>query len=185
MCGFLASEETTNPLFSTLPRALKIDVRRGATREWIEASVRFAAGELAEGRLASSSVLTQLSESLLIEAVRQYSSTLHEEEHGWLRGLKDPRLGHALALIHQKVDAPRRRTLLPKRLRCRVAPSWSGSPRLSACRRFDTSRLAASDRDFELARDPQRIPRWRTPWVPMQEAFSRAFKREFRLSPGR
>ena len=47
VCGFLASEETTNPLISTLPKALKIDVRQGATREWIEASVRFAAGELA------------------------------------------------------------------------------------------------------------------------------------------
>jgi len=73
VCGFLASEETTNPLISTLPKALKIDVRQGATREWIEASVRFAAGELAEGKLASSSVMTRVSESLLIEAVRQYS----------------------------------------------------------------------------------------------------------------
>ncbi len=44
MCGFLATEEATNPLLSTLPKALKIDVR-GATREWIEASVRFAACE--------------------------------------------------------------------------------------------------------------------------------------------
>jgi hypothetical protein len=66
VCGFLASEETTNPLISTLPKALKIDVRQGATREWIEASVRFAAGELAEGKLASSSVMTRVSESLLI-----------------------------------------------------------------------------------------------------------------------
>ncbi len=39
---------------STLPKALKIDVRGAGSREWIEASVRFAAGELAEGRLASS-----------------------------------------------------------------------------------------------------------------------------------
>jgi len=105
VCGFLASEETTNPLISTLPKALKIDVRQGATREWIEASVRFAAGELAEGKLASSSVMTRVSESLLIEAVRQYSSTLHEEELGWLKGLKYPHIGHALALIHQKVSA--------------------------------------------------------------------------------
>ena len=55
--GLLASEELFNPLFSTLPKALKIDVRRAASREWIEASVRFAANELAEGRIASSSVI--------------------------------------------------------------------------------------------------------------------------------
>lgn len=65
-------------------------MRHAASREWIEASVRFAAGELAEGRLASSNVITRLSESLLTEAVRQYSTTLAEEEVGWLRGLKDP-----------------------------------------------------------------------------------------------
>src|SRR6185312_17253058 len=99
------SEETTNPLISTLPKALKIDVRQGATREWIEASVRFAAGELAEGKLASSSVMTRVSESLLIEAVRHYSSTLQEDEVGWLKGLKDPHIGHALALMHQQVSA--------------------------------------------------------------------------------
>ena len=32
VCGFLASEELYNPLMSTLPRALKIDVRQGASR---------------------------------------------------------------------------------------------------------------------------------------------------------
>jgi len=82
---------------------------------------------------------SRVSESLLIEAVRQYSSTLHEEELGWLKGLKDPHIGHALALIHQQVRHPGRRKHLQKRLRFRVAHSWNVSPPLSACRLFDTS----------------------------------------------
>jgi hypothetical protein len=57
VCGFLASEDGYNPLIATLPRLLKLDVRAGTSRDWIEASVRFAARELAEGRLASSSVM--------------------------------------------------------------------------------------------------------------------------------
>ena len=89
-----------------MPKALKIDVRRAASREWIEASVRFAANELAEGRIASSSVIARLSESLLTEAVRQYASTLAEEEVGWLKGVKDPHIGRALALIHHQLGAP-------------------------------------------------------------------------------
>src|ERR1700754_3655251 len=105
-CRFLASEETYNPLMLTLPKALKIDVRRGGSREWIEASVRFAAGELAEGRLATSSVMARLSESLLTEAIRQHSSTLAEEDMGWLKGLRDPQVGRALALVHQRISAP-------------------------------------------------------------------------------
>jgi hypothetical protein len=70
VCGFLAGEDDYNPLMATLPKALKIDVREGASRAWIEASVRFAANELAEGRMASSSVMSRLAESLLTEAVR-------------------------------------------------------------------------------------------------------------------
>jgi hypothetical protein len=141
VCGFLASDETANPLISTLPKALKIDVRQGATREWIEASVRFAAGELAEGKLASSSVMTRVSESLLIEAVRHYSSTLHEDEVGWLKGLKDPHIGHALALIHQQVSARWSAEALAKEVLFCAAHSWKGSRLLSACRLFDTSRF--------------------------------------------
>ena len=52
VCGFLASEDAYNPLMATLPKVLKIDIRGAASREWIEASVRFAAGALTEGRLA-------------------------------------------------------------------------------------------------------------------------------------
>jgi hypothetical protein len=76
VCGFLASEGGYNPLIASLPRILKLDVREGASRVWIEASVRFAAGELAEGRVASSSVMSRLSELLFVEAVRQYATTL-------------------------------------------------------------------------------------------------------------
>jgi AraC-like DNA-binding protein len=106
VCGFLASEDFYNPLIATLPRVLKLDVREGVSRDWIEASVRFAAGQLTEGRLASSSVMSRLSELLFVEAVRQYSLILPSEEVGWLRGLKDPYVGRALALIHRDISVP-------------------------------------------------------------------------------
>ena len=156
VCGFLASEDSYNPLFSTLPKALKIDVRGGASREWIEASVRFAANELAEGRLASSSVLTRLSESLLTEAVRQYASTLAEEEVGWLKGFKDPHIGRALALIHHQLEralvggnAGKRGRAVPQRLRRTffIARRHSADP--------ISHLLAAADCEAQLARDAQ------------------------------
>ena len=106
VCGFLATDDAFNPLFATLPKALKIDIRDAASREWIEASVRYAANEFAEGRLASSNVIARISESLLTEAVRQYASTLADEEAGWLKGVKDPHIGRALALIHHGLGSP-------------------------------------------------------------------------------
>ena len=106
VCGFLGTQDAYNPLLKTLPRMLKLDISKAASRGWIESSVRFAAEELVRGRLASSSVMSRLSEVLLVEAVREYSSTLADWEQGWLKGLNDPNTGRALALIHADIAAP-------------------------------------------------------------------------------
>jgi len=185
VCGFLASEETYNPLISSLPKALKIDVRRAASREWIEASVRFAAGELAEGRLATSSVMTRLSETLLTESVRQYSSTLAENELGWLKGLKDPYIGRALALIHHKLSEP----WSAEALAAEVALSRSafvnrftslvGIPpiRYLTVVRLQTARVSLRETSKTIAQLAHTVG------YESVEAFSRAFKREYGLSP--
>jgi hypothetical protein len=97
ICGFLGTQDTFNPLLSTLPRILRLDISKAASRDWIETSVRFAAAELIRGRLASSDVMSRLSEVLLVEAVREYIATLGEREHGWLKGLSDPNVGRTRA----------------------------------------------------------------------------------------
>ena len=106
VCGFLASEDGCNPLIATLPRMLKLDIRRGASRDWVEASVRFAARELAAGRFASSDIMSRLSELLLVEAVRDYASSLDGTQSGWLAGLTDKQIGQALALLHGRAEHP-------------------------------------------------------------------------------
>jgi AraC-like DNA-binding protein len=166
---------------------LTLDVRQGMSRNWIEASVRFAAAELAGGMLASSSVMSRLSETLFVEAVRHYSSTLADENAGWLKGLKDPQVGRALALIHQNIRTP-----------------WSAE---TLAREVAMSRSAFMDRFTTLVGIPpiRYLTVWRLRTAKLQlretgksvsqlahsvgyeseEAFSRAFKREFGLSPVR
>jgi AraC-like DNA-binding protein len=187
VCGFLASEENCNPLISTLPRILKIDVRQAASREWIEASVRFAAGELAEGRLASSNVMTRLSETLLTEAVREYSSTLAAEELGWLKGLKDPQIGRALALIHHRLSAPwsaetiAREVALSRSAFVERFTSLVGMPpiRYLTVWRLQTAKLNLRETSQTIAQLAHSVG------YNSEDAFSRAFKREFELSPSR
>jgi hypothetical protein len=53
VCGFLGCEDVHNPLLASLPRLLTIDMQEATSRDLIEASLRFAAGELIEGRLAA------------------------------------------------------------------------------------------------------------------------------------
>ena len=186
ICGFLGSEDSYNPLLDSLPSMLKIDIREGTSRDWIEASVRFAANELAEGRVASSGIVSRLSELLLVEAVREYSSTL-KDEVGWLKGLKDPQIGRALSLIHRDLSA-----------------HWSAD---SLAREVALSRSAFMDRfRAQVGLPPIRyLTTWRlrnarlhlresTKSVAQlahmvgyasEEAFSRAFKREFGVAPAR
>ena len=184
---FLRARTLTIPLFSTLPKALKIDVRGGASREWIETSVRFAANELAEGRLASSSVITRLSESLLTEAVRQYASTLADEEVGWLKGVKDPHIGRALALIHHGLDAPwsaeglAREVALSRSAFVERFSSLVGMPpiRYLTFWRLQSAKLNLRETRKTIAQLAYSVG------YESEEAFSRAFKREFGLPPAR
>jgi AraC-like DNA-binding protein len=187
VCGFLESEDSYNPLFSSLPKALKIDMRGGAAREWIEASVRFAANELAEGRLASSSVITRLSESLLTEAVREYASTLAEEEMGWLKGVRDPHIGRALALIHHQLGAPWSAETLAREValsRSAIVERFSSLVGMPPIRyltfwRLQTAKLSLVETHKTIAQLAYPVG------YESEEAFSRAFKREFGAPPAR
>jgi len=185
VCGFLGSEEAYNPLIATLPRMLKLDVREGASRDWVDASVRYAASELTAGRFASSDLLSRLSELLFVEAMRHYSLTAADQDAGWLKGVADPQIGRALAAIHKDIASP-----------------WSAE---SLAGEVSMSRSAFVDRfttltgmppiryltlwRLQMARRGLRETRKTIEQIAQQvgygsaEAFSRAFKREFGMSP--
>lgn len=187
MCGFLGTADQFNPLLSTLPRMLKLDVRGGTSRDWIEASVRFAAGELAAGRLASSNVLSRLSEVLLVEAVRDYASTRAGIEPGWLNGVRDQQIGKALAAIHQDIARPWTAEALARH----VAMSRSafvdrfttlvGMPpiRYITVWRMQTAKLLIAETEKPVAVIAHEVG------YESEEAFSRAFKRDAGVSPAR
>ena len=187
VCGFLGSEDAYNPLLASLPRVLKLDIREGTARDWIEASVRFAANELVEGRLASSSVMSRLSEVLLVEAVRHYASTRSDEEIGWLKGFNDPHVGRALALMHHDLCAPwsaealAREVALSRSAFMERFTSLVGTPpmRYLTAWRLQAARLQLRETRKSVSQLAHAVG------YDSEEAFSRAFKREFGLSPAR
>ncbi|HVN90180.1 MAG TPA: AraC family transcriptional regulator [Candidatus Binataceae bacterium] len=104
ICGFLGCDTAeSSPLISTLPSALKLELQRGATAEWVHSTFQYAAEEVATGRPGSETVLAKLSELLFVEAVRRYAETLPEGQTGWLAGLRDTHVARALALIHRDI----------------------------------------------------------------------------------
>lgn len=104
VCGFLGCDSAEgNPVISTLPSALRLDVEEGGAAEWIRTTFQFAADEVAAGRPGSETVLAKLSELLFVEAVRRYAEQLGPGETGWLAGLRDPHVARALALFHRDI----------------------------------------------------------------------------------
>jgi AraC-like DNA-binding protein len=186
LCGYLGSDTPFSPLLSALPAVLKVNVRSTPSGAWIESSFRFAASEIAAGRLGSTTVIAKLSELLFVEAVRQYVAGLPAERCGWLAGLRDAQIGRALALLH-----------------ARPTEAWTAE---SLAIEVGMSRSVFAERFSSLVGQPpmQYLAMWRMHMAAQylregrgslaqigaaigyesESAFSRAFKRQFGVSPG-
>jgi AraC-like DNA-binding protein len=181
------SDTVFNPLIATLPQVLKIGVQEGTSRAWIEASVRFAAEELTKGNFAASDVMSRLSELLLVEAVRSYASDMDERAIGWLRGLADPYVGRALAAIHRdnskswSSEELAREVSLSRSAFVERFTHLVGMPpiRYATLWRLQTARQSLRDTRTTIAQLAHSVG------YESEEAFSRAFKRAFGISPGR
>lgn len=185
VCGFLGTQDGYNPLLATLPRMLRLDISKAASRDWIETSVRFASAELVRGRLASSSVMTRLSEVLLVEAVREYVSTLGARDQGWLKGLSDPNVGRALALIHGNLAAPWSTDTLAKEValsRSTFMDRFADLVGMSPIRYLTVWRLESAKRLLLESRMSTAQVAHAVGYE-SEEGFRRAFRREFKTWP--
>ena len=107
VCGFLGCDARPfNPLLSTLPRVLHVKASTTPKAMWLNHFTHYAAMESKEKRAGGECVLAQLSELLFVEVVRIYLDSLPPEQTGWLAGLRDPYIGQALGLMHERPDHP-------------------------------------------------------------------------------
>jgi AraC-like DNA-binding protein len=184
-CGFLGSNQFRNPLFETLPSMLKIDLASAGSSEWMEASWRLAISGLQQGRLGSSAVMSRLSELMFVEAVRNYAATLPPGQTGWLAGMRDPAVGKALALMHARVNHGWTAEELAKIV---AMSRTSFSDRFAALVGLPPMRYLTAWR-MQLAQEKLRTTGQSIAQIAYdvgyeaEEAFTRAFKREFGLPP--
>jgi len=185
LCGFLACERHGNPLFTTLPRVLKIDMTGTGADDWIEASLRFALGGLSRCLIGATTVMSKVAELMFVEAVRRYAATLPDEQQGWLAGARDPYVGRALALLHGRPCHP----WTTEELACAVSLSRSAfAERFTAVVGMPPKRYLIAWR-LQLAKEKLRKGGKPIAQVAYEvgyeaeAAFNRAFRREFGLPP--
>lgn len=100
VCGFLGCDiRPFNPLLASLPRQLHVP---GIVGGWLSHFPQQVVDESRSGRVGSGTLLTRLAELMFLEVLRHHYEQLEPQQTGWLAGLKDPVVGPALVLIHER-----------------------------------------------------------------------------------
>jgi AraC-like DNA-binding protein len=103
VCGFLGLDARPfNPLLAALPRVLHVPRHSLGSDSWVAGFMRAVVAESSRRRPGGEAVLERMSEMLFVEAIRSYADSLPAEQAGWLSGLRDPAVGRALGLLHEK-----------------------------------------------------------------------------------
>ncbi|HEX6531432.1 MAG TPA: AraC family transcriptional regulator [Nitrospira sp.] len=188
ICGYMACEPQLSSVFlGALPPLIKINIRNGPAGQWLENSLRYSVDNSDASGPGGKAVLAKLSEVLFVETLRRYIELLPREETGWLAGVRDPDIGKALALLHQKPAHPWTiaslgseigvsRSVLAERFRRYLAESpmaYLAHWRLQlGAQLLKTTSRSVADIAAEVGYESE-------------PSFNRAFKRQFSLPPAR
>jgi AraC-like DNA-binding protein len=188
VCGEMQSENgVTDPLLAVLPPLIHVNGRGGDVAPGLRVTVSQVFEELGSGRNGSAAVVTRLADILFMQAVRAYlDENIDTTESGWLAALRDPQIGRALVLLHDKPHQP----WTVAEIAARVAISRSafaakftqlvGEPPLRYLTRLRlnaaTARLRSGNDKLSVIADAagyESLP-----------AFAKAFKRRLGVTPG-
>lgn len=187
VCGGLQLEDhMTNPLFSILPTFLHLRSQQRQSIPWLLAIVQLVKAEASGDRPAAQAVITRLSEILFIQAVRAYISTVGDRNAGWLRALKDPQIGQALAMIQRQpgkswtVESLASHVSLSRSAFSAKFKQLVGESPMKYITRVRLTKAAALLR----TQSPTLVEVAMSVGYDSEVAFSKAFKRYFGMAPG-
>lgn len=184
VCGGVRFEP--HPLVELLPDVLFVRAQEAGTEPWIRTTLEALGHEAAHPRPGTETVITRLSDILVIGAIRAWLESDVEGRGGWLGALHDDRIGQALALMHRATDQPWTVDSLAERV---------DMSRAGFAERF-TRLVGSSPMNYLTRLRMQLATTWiRDDHVPLVEiakrlgyssdaAFSRAYKRHMGMPPG-
>jgi AraC-like DNA-binding protein len=143
VCGVLEPERPgVAHLLDLLPPVLLVEAGTGGHGGWLNVLLGMIADEVRQDRPGAEAVVTRLADVVVVQALRGWLDT-GGTGPGWLRALRDPQVGRAVALVHREPGT-----------------AWS-LDRLAGEARMSRSAFAA--RFTELAGEPalHYVTRWR------------------------
>jgi AraC-like DNA-binding protein len=100
-CSVTFEEPAVHPLLEMMPEVLWL--RGGASDDPVLPSLLDAmAAEVTADRVGAATVMTRLADVVITRVVRAWVEGRTEDTRGWLAAIRDPKLGRALAAIHQR-----------------------------------------------------------------------------------
>ncbi len=184
ICGYIGCDvRPYNPFIEALPRVLH---GRGAASGWLSHLVQHAVSETENRHAGGETVLAKLAELMFVQVIRQYAIDLPPEARGWLAGLRDPQIGHALSLVHADpaaiwtIDALASAAGMSRSAFARRFAHFAGDTPMHylgrwrmqlAARRLENPQISIAQAGVEVGYDSE-------------AAFNRAFKKVMGVPPG-
>ena len=184
VCGVLQPERHgTAHLLDLLPPVLLVEADGAARGGWLSVLLGMITDEVRRNRPGAEAVVTRLADVVVIQAIRGWLET-GGTGPGWLRALRDPQVGRAVALVHQNPGAPwtldrlARETQMSRSAFAARFTELAGEPALRYVSRW-RMHLAT----VELARGARVGEVGRRLGYESEAAFSRAYKRVAGVPP--
>ncbi|NUR05925.1 MAG: AraC family transcriptional regulator [Nocardioidaceae bacterium] len=187
VCGYLTSDDPLfDPRMRALPPVFVVSPPPGPAREWVRASIDYALQRTTRVSADRIAAPPQLVQPLVTEVLKLHLQSAQEVSQGWIRGLHDPVVAPAMALIHQQPE--RKWTVAALAAAGHVSASGLderfrsvlGVPpiRYLTGWRMHVARDLLSGTRLSLYAVARRVG------YDSEEAFSRAFKRAHGVAPG-
>ena len=104
--GFVLEDQRLNPLLNRLPAVVKVAGASGRPVPWLGATIELLTGEMTAVRAGVNTLVTRLSELLLVQVLRTYLADLNGEAPPGLQGFADPQIAKAISLMQDRPEQP-------------------------------------------------------------------------------
>jgi AraC family transcriptional regulator, alkane utilization regulator len=104
--GFVLEDQRLNPLLNRLPALVKVAGASGRPVPWLTSTLELLTGEMRAVHAGVETLVTRLSEVLLVQALRAYLTDLNGDTPPGLQGFADPQIGKAISLMQERPEQP-------------------------------------------------------------------------------